>query len=150
MAEDVMPIVEDSTGMRRPQQAGDVPKDEDGGFVPSGYVLAFGADLLTAGRYAAVNGYSAVAERAALDFGSEASAPRKGTITSLAWNTELGDATTVIKILVAGAVQATVTLSGAQGVDETLSVAVTAGQKVALEFDAGTAPGEGQYQTFMQ
>lgn len=61
------------------------------------------------------------------------------------WFTESGDATTEIDILKNGALDTTVTLSGADG-DDTLTIAVALGDDISLGYNGtGTAPNNGWY-----
>jgi hypothetical protein len=86
---------------------------------------------------------------AVLDYKTEYLINRAATITELIYNTRLADGTSVLKILVNGVVQATVTLAGLSGVS-TVSVPVVALDKVAVEYDAGQTPDEAQIQLFLE
>ncbi len=107
--------------------------------------LAYGANLLTLGRFARANGDAQATEVAALDEISQTVSPIFGRLKQLSWNTASADATTVVKVHVGGVVAETITLTGAVGsADLTLE---SVGQEViAIEYDAGTAPGNGNYQ----
>ncbi len=68
-----------------------------------------------------------------------------GTIVSVAYQTQNADITTQMKIHINGIVQATFTLASINanlGGSETVSVAVSAGDYIELELDAGTVPNE--------
>ena len=68
-----------------------------------------------------------------------------GTIVSVAYQTQNADITTQMKIHINGIVQATFTLSNINanlGGSETVSVAVSAGDYIEIELDAGTTPNE--------
>jgi hypothetical protein len=67
--------------------------------------------------------------------------PKAGTVKYMSWSTATGDGTTVFKIVKNGTVAQTITLSGATGSVATGTVAVVAGDALAVEYDAGTAPG---------
>lgn len=64
-----------------------------------------------------------------------------GSITLLSWNSVTADATTVFKINKNGLVVATLTLTGVKGTIAVVGVTVALGDLIAVEFDAGTAPG---------
>ncbi len=71
-----------------------------------------------------------------------------GTITAVGYQTQGGDATSTMKIHINGAVQATLALTNINanlGGVETVSVAVSAGDYIELEYDAGTAPNESSW-----
>ena len=68
-----------------------------------------------------------------------------GTLIRLAYKTKDGDTTTQMKIRVNGAVEQTVVLSSMNANDggvETISVSVTAGDYVEIEYDDDQKPGE--------
>ncbi|MCJ8298143.1 MAG: hypothetical protein MJK13_04295, partial [Pseudomonadales bacterium] len=68
-----------------------------------------------------------------------------GTLIRLAYKTKDGDTTTRMKIHVNGVVEQTVVLSSMNANDggvETISVSVTAGDYVEIEYDASQKPGE--------
>ncbi len=68
----------------------------------------------------------------------------------MTWHTAAGDATTVFKIVKNGVVAQTITLSGAVGAVSTGTVAVVAGDTLAVEYDAGTAPGNSSVMLFVE
>lgn len=112
-------------------------------------VFAGGAAAPSAGEHleaqAGVGGASGV-----LGVATEVAAPVVGNVVKLAWNSATADATTIMKVVVNSAVVATVTLSGASGaVDVTEQPGIAVGDKVALEYDAGTAPGTITAQLFV-
>lgn len=120
---------------------------------PWGMSLAFGADMIAAGvgEYYVVNGRSDSTKWAALTERTQAASPVKGFITRFAWSTESAGATTVIKILVNGAVVATFNLTGLSGaVVLATPVAVDAGARIAVEYDAGAAPNEGNCSVYIE
>ena len=68
-----------------------------------------------------------------------------GTIVKVAYQTQNADITTQMKIHISGIVQATFTLASINanlGGSETVSVAVSAGDYIEIELDAGTTPNE--------
>ena len=68
-----------------------------------------------------------------------------GTLTRLAYKTKEGDTTTQMKIHINGVVEATVVLASmnaSNGGVETVSVSVSAGDYVEIEYDAAQKPGE--------
>jgi len=121
----------------------------DDGIASSDFILHFGGSFGSTGTYSSVNGTATSSALSALDHATEATIPKAGTLNALGWNTKLGDATTVIKIHKNGSVVETITLSGAQGADTTLNTTVAVGDKLAVEYDAGTAPNEGTYQVYI-
>ena len=103
----------------------------------------FGAKFNDLGKFAVMNGKSSDNDEAT-KAKTRAPIAADGTITTVAYRTASADATTQMKIHIDGVVQATFTLSSISslGGAETVSVAVTAGQYLELEYDAGTAPVE--------
>ena len=68
-----------------------------------------------------------------------------GTIVKVAYQTQNADITTQMKIHISGIVQATFTLASINanlGGSESVSVAVSAGDYIEIELDAGTTPNE--------
>ena len=106
----------------------------------AGYKQNYGADMSTAGKFLQANGEGNAVERVPLDPVSEVSVPIAGTLKTLSWNTDSADATTIIKVIKNGSVVETITLTGASGFDSTLTTAISVGDKLALEYDAGTSP----------
>lgn len=115
-----------------------------------GYVLSWGADLNTTGNFAPANGRAVITEEPVLDEDTEHTVPKAGTLKALSWNTMSADATTVVKVHKNQVVAETVTLSGAAGADATLTTTVAAGDQLGVEFDAGTAPGKGNYNIYIE
>jgi hypothetical protein len=118
-----------------------------------GVPLPFGCDqpLAGAGEYYVVNGDPDRTNWPTLDDRTQIAVPVEGYITRFAWSSESADATTVIKILVAGLVVKTFNLTGLSGVvvfDEQLPV--LAGQLVAVEYDAGLAPDESNVTVYVE
>ncbi len=104
--------------------------------------LAWGGKLTAAGKFARVNGTPTTASVNSLDVDSEHISLGTGMLVALSWNSTGADATTVIKIHINGVVQETITLTGLSGTDLTLSTSVVSGDKIAIEYDSGTAPGD--------
>ena len=109
---------------------------------PLGVPVTFGATFLVtdAGEFAAANG-AGLAVSLVSGTDSEAACPVAGSAAALAWSTAAADVTTVIKLHLNGGLAATVTLSGADGAASFAPFVVAAGERLQLEFDAGTAPG---------
>lgn len=118
--------------------------------------FAGGASAPSAGEHleaqAGVGGTSTT-----LGVSTEAVIPHAGNLVRLAWNSASADATTVMKVVVASVVVATVTLTGASGSLDLSALAVSpvqpqvaAGAKIAVEYDTGTAPGNITAQVYMQ
>lgn len=70
-----------------------------------------------------------------------------GTISRLTWSSQTANATTVFKILKNGLVVATLNLTGVSG-SIAVAVAVALGDLIAVEFDAGLAPGRTTVQVW--
>jgi hypothetical protein len=64
-----------------------------------------------------------------------------GTLTRIAWRSETGDNTTVLKTWINGVVDETITLTGQNG-SKTISTSYSDGDRLGLEYDSGTAPGQ--------
>lgn len=115
-----------------------------GGVIVStgGYVLDFGADVNAgdAGKYLLVDGRPGGTIISALSPSSERIVPKTSTLKRFAWNSQTADATTVFKVLINGVVKETITCDGDSGT-AALTEAVALGDKVAVEFDAGTVSG---------
>lgn len=122
---------------------GKVEFSEGGTYVqPVGYVLPWGAAFTTAGKFAIANGDSGIAEGTGLNAGTKQTVPKAGKMAALSWQSFGADATTVIKVHKNGAVVETITLTGVEGVDATLTTTVAAADTVGIEFDAGTVPSD--------
>jgi hypothetical protein len=104
----------------------------------------FGAKSDSTGKFLIANGKSTDAD--------DSTKPRTrqpiavdGTLTRLAYKTKDGSTSTQMKIHVNGSVEATVVLSSMnsnEGGVETISVSVTAGDYVEIEYDDDQKPGE--------
>lgn len=118
----------------------------------NGYVLDYGAVLGVPdlGKYLLVDQRPGASTVTVLDPSSERTIPKAGTLAALSWNTETADATTVMKILINEIVEETVTLSGAATGTAVLSSAVNLGDQIAIEFDAGTAPGKSNWMIYVE
>jgi len=108
--------------------------------VGGGQELHFGAtfDLLT--NYARTNGDSTIADVTTISANSRHIVRAAGTITSLVWSSAAADSTTRMKVWLNGIAGDQIALTGTGGV-VVISLAVAAAVGVALEWDAGTAPG---------
>jgi hypothetical protein len=80
-------------------------------------------------------------KNAVLSTDNQMSAGIAGSITLLTWNSTTADATTVFKINKNGLVVATITLTGVKGAIAVVGLSVALADLIAVEFDAGTAPG---------
>lgn len=116
-----------------------------------GYTLVWGANMQTTGRYAQVNGITGGSQETGLSPGSEYPVSADGTLDCLSYSTDTGDATTVFKILKNGTVVHTFTATGASGFEEDigLSVSRAAGDKIAIEYDAGMKPAGSVYIAYI-
>lgn len=124
----------------------------DLGAAAVGYALSWGANMGSASNNALANGIATAASPgASFDHRTEHTVPKAGTVVALAWNTQLADATTDIKIHKNNdGSPITVDLTGASGAVSGLSLAVAAGDQLAIEFDAGTAPALGTYVVYIE
>lgn len=119
-------------------------------------VFAGGAAIPSAGQHLEAHaGTSGIAGVLGVD--TEIVIPRDGNLSRITWNSASADATTVLKIVVDSSVVATVTLTGASGSLDLSKLAVgpvqpqvAAGSKIAVEYDAGTAPGAMTAQVLLQ
>lgn len=109
-----------------------------------------GAAAPSAGEHLEVN-VGVGGASAALGVSTESVCGKAGAATVLTWNSATASTDTVLKVIVAGSSVASVTLTGASGSIAVPSTpAVTAGQKLAIEYDAGTAPGNITVQLYVQ
>lgn len=127
----------------------DTPDDIPGIGIP----LGFGANFLNiaqAGRYHKANGTAIEANDVTLNPSSEGIVLKGGRLTRFGWRTTSADATTVYKVWVNGLVAVTYNLTGASGVIIGGTLVVAQGDTVAIEYDAGTAPGSSNVQIFIE
>lgn len=117
----------------------------DGG----GYILSYGADISTLGFHPAANGEASATQIATATVASELVAPEDGTITALGWTSTAADATTDVKIVVNGTPGSVIDLTGATGVVTGLAIAVSAGDRIAIEVDAGATPRTSTWTAFL-
>jgi len=118
-----------------------------------GYPMSYGGEFPTAasqGRFFVGHGTSSSPNESSLNENSELVFPKFGTIKRISWRTESASATTVLVIWKNGIVSATITLTGLNGVITGLSVAIVAGDRVGLEYDSGTAPGNISVDLFVE
>lgn len=114
------------------------------GYTPVITCCTFGAKSDTIGRFLVANGKSSDADE---NSKTKTRQPiiEDGTLTRLAYQTKNGTTSTQMKIHVNGTVEATVILismnANKSGV-ETISVSVTVGDYVEIEYDASDKPGE--------
>lgn len=124
----------------------------DGGSGGLGYVLQYGANVTVPGEFAHVNGIPSAGQPIPPTPSRQKNAtiPKTGTLVALAWNTQSADATTVMEFEVNDVSAGTTTLSGAQGLNTGLSIAVVQGQTLSIQNSAGTAPNQGQYTLYIE
>lgn len=107
-----------------------------------GLLLAFGANFSTTGNLARPWAHSQAAAAGGVPAPvNESIATTAASRGSLAWKSAAADSTTVMALLLNGAVSETVALTGADG-SATLVSKLALDDEVAWEYDAGTAPGE--------
>jgi hypothetical protein len=87
-------------------------------------------------------------KNAVLSTDNQMSAGIAGSITLLTWNSSTADGTTVFKINKNGIVVATITLTGVKGAIAIVGLTVALADLIAVEFDAGTAPGRTTVQVW--
>jgi hypothetical protein len=114
------------------------------GYAPIIACCVFGGKSDSLGKFLIANGKSSDADDSSKPKTQQPIA-HDGTLVRLAYKTKEGTTSTVMKVHIDGTVAATVTLANLNaefaGV-ETISVAVTAGQFVEIEYDASDKPGE--------
>jgi len=104
----------------------------------------FGAKSDGTGKFLIANGKSSDADDSSKDK-TRQPIPYTGTIVALVYKTKEADSTTQMKIHVNGVVEATVSLTNINadnGGIEVVSISVTAGDYVEIEYDANQKPGE--------
>jgi hypothetical protein len=119
------------------------------GFKGRSVTLIWGGGFNVAGRHAQAHGTHDASTTPSLDEESEITAPFPGTLVSIGWNTESGDATTVLKVKINGLVTETVTMTGPTGSNNLIASTVAQGDLVAIEYDTGTAPKKGTYEILL-
>ena len=136
--------------------AGKVDEAVPGGVSPVaglGYPLHYGANFQNAaqqGNYCRANGEGDSNNNNSLTPITQQAAPKDGTITRFAWDSETADATTVFKVLVNGLVVETITLTGVAGALANLSSPVVAGDTISVEYDDDTAPRDFNCTVFIE
>lgn len=116
-----------------------------------GYVFTtWGANMQTAGRYPTINGAANGPEQSGLGIWAEAIIPDAGTLEAMTYNMGTGNNTTVFKIWVNGIVQHTFTCTGSRDVETGIGVAVSTGDRVAIEYDAGMKPAGSFYTIYIK
>jgi len=111
------------------------------------YILDYGAVLGVPdiGKYVLVDQRPGATAVTALDPTSERTILEDGTLVCLSWNTESADETTEMAIVVNEVVIVTLILTGGTTGVVDCSVPVLRGDEVAIEYDAGTAPGKSNW-----
>lgn len=115
-----------------------------------GYTLQWGGNLQNTGRYAMVSGMTNGGENGSLNPGTEYVAPADGTLNVVTYNMGTGDATTVLKVWKNGAVVHTINCTGATDVETSIGVAVSVGDLIAIEYDAGMKPAGSIYVAYIE
>lgn len=115
----------------------------DTGSTGLGYVQFVGADLTTTGNFAAAHG-SGLSTQATSQTRTRVSVPVDGTLNAVSWNQATASSATM-KFHLNGVEDDTFTASGNSGVDTSVSITVSAGDYIELEYDAGTAPGDSSW-----
>jgi hypothetical protein len=108
---------------------------------PRFFSLHYGANQTIAGRYPQVNGESSSGQLSVLGVGNESSVLYACVAYELSWRSAAADGTTIAKLVVNGVAGAGITLTGVEGA-VAIDVDIPADAQVAIEFDAGTAPGQ--------
>ena len=122
-------------------------------FVPTaeaGISYPFGGDPGATGQFFETNknGSDGIAS-ASITHLHEHLVLHEGRVQEIAYNTTSADSTTDVKVWKNGAVSETIELTGAEG-REIATTVVAEEDTLALEYDAGTDPGEGNYQLITQ
>ncbi len=114
-----------------------------------GYSLTWGGDVVAAGPlHFSASGDSEATPLAGLDDRHKITTMEAGVIRRFGWHTQSADATTVYRILVNGVSQASVTTTGVKGT-ALLNIPLATDDDVAIEYNSGTQPGRGHYETFI-
>lgn len=115
------------------------------------YTIFFGATFTGAqtGSHCRVNGEADSSRQSALNEISEFIVPLAGTIVIFGFNTETADATTDYRVVLNGTPGAVIELTGTNGT-VVVSIAVAVGDRLAIEYDAGTAPGNGNFSLLIE
>ena len=123
-----------------------------GNWQKAGYILAtWGANLQNTGRFPRINGTADALEVSGLGIDASAQVSAAGTIDTVTYYNATGDTTTQFKIIVNGQVEYTFTSTGLgfYGQEMGIGVPVVMNDNVAIEYDAGTAPGNGIYTMYI-
>lgn len=116
-----------------------------------GYVFTtWGANMQNTGRYPTINGAANGPEQSGLGIWTDAIVPDSGTIHAITYNMGTGNNTTVFKIWKNGAVVYTFTCAGKTGVETGIGVAVSIGDKIAIEYDSGMRPAGSFYTLYIK
>lgn len=121
----------------------------------SGTIIPFGCSLGggDVGKYIEPHGNSGDNKFSTLSSESQVAVPASGTIEALSWSGAAVLTNAVFKIWKNGLVVATVTVTGQNGVSTGIGVSITAGDLIALEYDAvgsGGVPGKSMYEMFIR
>ena len=114
------------------------------GYIPVVACCPFGAKSDSTGKFLIANGKSSDADDSSKDK-TRQPIPYTGTIVALVYKTKEADSGTRMKIHVNGVVEATVNLTNINannGGIEVVSISVTAGDYVEIEYDGNQKPGE--------
>jgi len=121
----------------------------------AGVNLGFGASVGAGdvGKYFQPHGVANGGKFTTLTSESQVACPIPGTLAALSWEAAATPTNAVLKIWKNGVVVATITISASSGVDTSFSVAVAAGDLIALEFDddgSGLAMGKSVFELFVR
>lgn len=104
-----------------------------------GFILGWGGAMNGSGKFMGAWQGASGGEFANIRAETELTCPKAGTSSTLAWNSELADTDTIIKIHKNGIVADTITLDGVSGTVPTVT-SFAKGDTISLEYDTGTAP----------
>jgi len=123
-----------------PQNRNDVTINATGAFA----TLPFGCTFVTPNNYAVAHGDGAQTEIGSLTVITQTASPIAGGTVTLSWNVSFsgGDARVFVNGVAAGT---PVTLSTANGASAQ-AIAVAAGDRIAVEYQTGTAPGPALFE----
>ncbi len=115
----------------------------------TGYALWYGANYDLAGQYARTNGNASTADHATLNEDSYHNVPIDGKLAWIGWHISSSGAGLFFKVVHNGVVTDTVSIGAVTGTAALSGTAVSAGDGVAIEYDAGPAPGNSMLTIFI-
>jgi len=117
---------------------------------PSGYILGLGGNMGASPKLAEVWGDANLATNNVLGYDNQFVVPVNSIIQYMSYNTQNGDATSQMELLINGAIDQTFLLAGGSGVHTFAPVSLVAGTKIAIRHTAvGTNIGSANFSVYM-